>query len=67
MKLVITTRNEIDEMGIEALREDLGVSPGEDLIKALQEKYQELYGQVVEENLGASQHSNLTWELHYEC
>lgn len=66
MKLVLTTRNEIDEAGIEALKEELGVSLTEALKGAIQDKFQQLYDQLVKTNPESYEHSNLTWEIHYE-
>ena len=66
MKLILTTKNEIDEVGIEALKEELGVSLTEALKGAIYDKFQQLYDQLVKSNQEAYKHSNLTWEIHYE-
>ena len=66
MKLVIETRNEVDEVGIESIAQELGVSVQEALKGAIQDKFQQLYDQLIKANPEAYKHSHLTWELHYE-
>ena len=66
MKLVITARNEVDEVGIEEIARELGVSVTEALKGAIHEKFQQLYNQLIEGNPEAKKHSHLTWEIHYE-
>ena len=66
MKLVIATRNEIDEVGIKEMARELGVSVTDALRGTIYDKFQQLYNQLIEGNPEAAKHSHLTWELHYE-
>lgn len=66
MKLVIETRNEVDEVGIELLAQELGVSVQEALKGTIQNKFQQLYDQTIEGNPESAEHSKLTWRIYYE-
>lgn len=66
MKLVITTRNEVNEVGVRELAREFGVLSKEDLKEALNKKFQDIYDQLVKANPDLSRFSNLSWEFSYE-
>ena len=66
MKLIVETRNEIDEVGIEQLAQELGVSEQEALKGAIHDRFSQLANQVAESNPESAQHSKSTWSIHFE-